>query len=180
MRSATWFFGLLGAVFSTVALVSLCSKILHIGLVPVAADIIASYRAVVHPVMTVLLGWIHWIRPQWTIPEWLKDAYALSFVGGFGIARGLGLVDEESDALVKAVTVGICGAFFGASFLGLIALLLAPVWWYQALFALQTPVRRRTALTMALSTLGALFGGVLFFALNYGAFHGWNWGAIFS
>jgi hypothetical protein len=181
MRGSTWFFGVLGTIFSMIALTSLCARIFHAGLIPVASDVIDAYRAVVHPIMGWMLGWVRWIFPNWTVPDWLKDLYSLSFVGAFGYARGFVALDSPEQAtqrLTRLTWMFGLGFILGATFLGLLQLCWAPVPLLMSLDKSRFPNVTSESRIVHAYMLGALGGTILFFALNYGALHDWNWKSV--
>jgi len=120
-----WFYALLGSIFSALAIVSLMQKVFDIGLVPVMQEILDYYRGLVHPIMHWLLGWVRWLLPDWQIPEWVKDLYTISFVGGATMGRALSdrfLVyasETRPNAFVHLGATLSLGAILGLSFVGL-------------------------------------------------------------
>jgi hypothetical protein len=108
-----WFYALLGSILSALAIISLTQKVLDVGLVPVMQEIVDYYRHTVHPIMHVMLGWVRWLFSDWVLPEWFKDLYALSFLGGFSFARGLRLTfSGQPVSPVAVIVIGFaCGVF---------------------------------------------------------------------
>jgi hypothetical protein len=107
-----WFYSVLGVFFTVMALVSIIQHVFAVGLAPTLEVILETYRAMVHPIMDFLLGWVRWLFPQWTLPWWAKDMYALSFVGSAIQAR------SASEALRHDVEIGDPYHSFATVFMG--------------------------------------------------------------
>lgn len=154
-----WFYALLGSIFSALALISLTQKLFDVGLVPVMQGVLDTYRDAVHPLMSRLLGWVHWIFPDWHIPVWLKDLYSLSFVGGFALARALSMKDGVNPIAAGLMTL-IIGIFYGITMFGLVV-------WLAAVSSILSPNRAEPLDRLVPILLGfALVGSVAFFAIN--------------
>lgn len=122
-----WFYALLGSIFSAFALISLTEKIFDIGLVPVMQEVLDYYRKLVHPPMHWLLERVQWLLPDVQLPAWAKDAYALSFVGGFAGARAFpNVFYKPLGPLERTLIMFLNGVWAGATGLGLL-LLAAPL-----------------------------------------------------
>ena len=67
-----------------------------------------------------LLGWISWLFPAWEVPEWLKDLYTLSLIGGMSIARTLIVLQDEFLESDERDVVGRLAATAGSYFVGLL------------------------------------------------------------
>lgn len=87
MKKLFWCFVVLATVLSAFAIISLTEKTFALGLHPAMAEIVGQYRGLVHPVFADMFGWVRLIWPSWEMPAWLKDTYALSFVGAFSAHR---------------------------------------------------------------------------------------------
>lgn len=177
LANPLWLFGLLGSLFTAFAFVNLAHKLFDIGLAPTMQEILDYYRSIVHPVMSWLLGWVAWLFPAWNVPEWLKDLYTLSLVGGASITRTMIMLQHEFLDDDERNFEGWLGATAGSYFVGALTGLtgMALTVYVMPLAALYVYVRYggRTAnvyqrahrLTTVILIL-ALLGALLFFALN--------------
>lgn len=170
-----WFYGFLGAAFSVAPLVSLAQKMLEIGLAPVMEEIVENYRSLVHPIVHWLLEWttapFTWLLPDWSLqaPDWLKDLYALSFVGGAAGSRALWRSEalvEELPVWMLSILTALGGVVFGGTFFGLIAILVAVV--YPPISFLVGDVLDDDLPIglIAVQVWGALAMALIFFAIN--------------
>lgn len=173
----SWIFGILGTVCTCLALVSLVQHTWDVGLKSTFLVILESYRRVVHPPAGWLLGWpVHWF-PNWDPPGWLRDMYALSWLGSAILTPALRArylrdrsLSKEDLPYVRIVTP-IIGVIEGATFIGLFI-------WVSAFAYLVTFVmhfRRKLRMTedemlngraIFRALAGAVAGTVAFFALN--------------
>lgn len=115
--SPFWFYALLGSIFSAFAIVSLMVRIFDIGLAPVMQQTLNYYRELVHPIAEVLLDGLRWVWPDLILPEWVKDLYAISFVGGAVAGRALLSVGQGSPGRIVGST--LVAIVIGLTFAGL-------------------------------------------------------------
>lgn len=173
-----WFYGLLGSLFSALAIASLAQKLFAFGLEPVMLAVLDHYRALVHPLTEFALSWLHWLAPDWSIPVWIKDLSALSFVGAFTGVRGsleARRLDGLQTPLRAQVGMWMIALIFGAFFIGLqiwTYFIVIPVAWALRRHPLQYEVYEQDRVRWHLMRVTALFlllaviGASCFFVLD--------------
>lgn len=170
------------------ALVSITVRTFEVGLTPVLEEVLQRYVDLIHPPMALLLGWTEWIWPSWRIPGWLKDLYALSFIGAAANVRaivwpefrevirkdldfGLYEVADHKKELRKILFLKILAlVLVGVSFLGIFALLATAVIaltvvydLFRPIYLPETRVRWRGAV---LTIVGGVGGLAMFLLVN--------------
>jgi hypothetical protein len=177
LANPLWLFGLLGSLFTAFAFINLAHKFFDIGLTPTLQEVLDYYRSIVHPIMGWLLGWVSWLFPAWHVPEWLKDLYTLSLIGGMSIARTLIILQDDFLDADERDPASRLAAAAGSYFVGLLTgltgmALTAYVMPFAALFVYvrnkgrTANVYQRAHRLMTLILILAFAGAVLFFALN--------------
>lgn len=119
---AFWFFALLGSVVSAFAIVSLIVKAFAIGLSPIMLETLEYYRSVANFLFGGLLDALRWIMPTLSVPDWLKDVWALSFVGGAVGGRAFLLAEGTTPG--RFVAAIACALIAGVTFAGLLVVVL--------------------------------------------------------
>lgn len=183
-----WSFDGLGTLFSAAALVSLVHHGFHVGLIPTLQACLRYYQDTVHPIMGWLLSWPRVVFHRWAPPDWLKDLYSLSFVGGFGAARGLtnlfiengGFTSEANASPNPYMYMGVppgarmfgtilLGVPLALTMAGLLFLATAPLNMTVVLIKFRCrndPQWRSWVRKLCMPVVGALCGCAVFFALN--------------
>lgn len=179
LANPMWMFGLLGSLFTAFAFVNLAHKLFDIGLAPTMQEILDYYRSIVHPITGFLLGWIGWLFPAWNVPEWLKDLYTLSLIGGMSITRTVIMLqrefvgEDDGGAPLQTWIGATAGAYFVGALTGLTGMALTV--YVMPFFALYIYLRyegrtanvyQRAHRLTSVILFFALIGALLFFALN--------------
>lgn len=171
-RSLWWLFSILGGLAGAFSCVSLIEHLFDVGLQPIMRALLEDYRALIHTLIDVLLIGITIIWPDWSVPSWLKDLYALSFLGAGAFFRYVFaemVRDGTKPWAAWAVTLPLT-LLMGLSMLGLVVLI-ASIWLAVALaidrwrsYLDDDQIQTYLGILAALGT--GLFGAVAFFLIN--------------
>lgn len=177
LANPLWLYGLLGSLFTAFAFINLAHKLLDVGLVPVMQHVLDYYRGIVHPITGWLLGWVGWLFPSWPMPEWLKDLYTLSLVGGACITRTMLMLRrefmEEENPTAGDWIGATAGAYFVGALTGLTGMALtvylmpfAAGYVYLRDGGRTSNIYQRAHRLTTIVLIFAFIGAALFFALN--------------
>lgn len=128
LSGVVWFYTLFGSVVSALAIISLIVKVLDVGLDPVLEQALKHYRDLVHPITAFLLKGVEWLIPDLRFPDWFKDVYAMSFVGG--AVGGRAWLLSDSRTVNRYVGSTLLAILMGLSFVGIGVVLL----WFAQIF----------------------------------------------
>lgn len=161
-----WFW-LAGLVFSSLSFISLCQKVLGIGIAPVLGEFLDFYRKAVHPPLDLVFSLAR-VQPS----AWYKDAFMLSFVACAPIARaGFSHIAAGASAIRKAVLaaiVALATLLISASLIGLVQPLGLVV---NVAVGVMHPEKKKdfdyvVSVGAARMFVGMIVAAIVFFALN--------------
>jgi hypothetical protein len=75
-----WWWGI-GTLVAALSLISFIHKASGVGLAPVLGEFLSYYRTIAHSPFQLVNSWVR-------LPEWYKDAFALSFIALVAFFRG--------------------------------------------------------------------------------------------
>jgi hypothetical protein len=160
-----WWWGI-GTFVAALSLTSFIQKVSGVGLAPVLGECLSYYRMIAHSPFRLVDFWV-------TLPEWYKDAYALSFIALVAFLRGdvaTGRVRVEG-TFSRAVTSVLFPLLLSIPLAGLATVILSVSLLIEPESKLGTDVARvRSAVASSrhqiLSLACAVIAAAGFFALN--------------